>query len=141
MDDRVEEAPKVVGFVALLGVWVGAAAALSVFPLDALADPVAALVLPAWLLLPFLLLGRTTADEARVEMGHLPDHSDGIWRGTPSTGGQSSSAVSTVSRECQGNSGAPNRIMSSSAVSRSPSSPWCSPRTGSKRVAAPTYCS
>lgn len=57
MDDRVEEALKVVGFVALLWVWFGAAPALSVLPLDALPDPVAALVLPVWLLLPFLLLG------------------------------------------------------------------------------------
>lgn len=57
MDDRVEEALKVVGFVALLVGWFGAAAALSVLSLDALPDPVAALVLPAWLLLPMLLLG------------------------------------------------------------------------------------
>ncbi|QLD89902.1 hypothetical protein HWV07_13040 [Natronomonas salina] len=68
MDDRVAEALKVVGFVALLGVWIRAAAALSVLPLDALPDPVAALVLPAWLLLPFLLLGayyrRRSAGEA-----------------------------------------------------------------------------
>lgn len=57
MDDRLEEALKVVGFVALLLVWFRAAAALAVLSLDALPDPVAALVVPAWLLLPFLLLG------------------------------------------------------------------------------------
>lgn len=57
MDDRLEEALKVVGFVALLLIWFRAAAALAVLSLDALPDPVAALVVPAWLLLPFLLLG------------------------------------------------------------------------------------